>query len=81
MEVTIEAIADITDEDVENQLNSLITNGTTQTEVTDRAVADGDLVKVDYEASMDGQPVSGETQKDYNILIGSGVFLMALKAS
>lgn len=74
VEVTIEAIADITDEDVENQLNSLITNGTTQTEVTDRAVADGDLVKVDYEASMDGQPVSGETQKDYNILIGSGVF-------
>lgn len=74
VEVTIEAIADITDEDVESQLNSLIANGTTQTEVTDRAVADGDLVKVDYEAAMDGQIISGETQKDYNILIGSGIF-------
>ena len=74
VEVTIEAMADITDEEVENQLNSLVTNGTTQTEVTDRAVADGDLVKVDYEGYMDNQAISGESESDYNILIGSGVF-------
>lgn len=74
VEVTIEAMADITDEEVENQLNSLVANGTTQTEVTDRAVADGDLVKVDYEGYMDNQAISGESESDYNILIGSGVF-------
>lgn len=74
VEVTIEAMADITDEEVENQLNSLVTNGTTQTEVTDRAVADGDLVKVDYEGYMDNHAISGESESDYNILIGSGVF-------
>lgn len=74
VEVTIEAMADITDKEVENQLNSLVTNGTTQTEVTDRAVADGDLVKVDYEGYMDNQAISGESESDYNILIGSGVF-------
>lgn len=74
VEVTIEAMADITDEEVENQLNSLVSNGTTQTEVTDRAVADGDLVKVDYEGYMDNQAISGESESDYNILIGSGVF-------
>lgn len=74
VEVTIETMADITDEEVENQLNSLVTNGTTQTEVTDRAVADGDLVKVDYEGYMDNQAISGESESDYNILIGSGVF-------
>ena len=74
VEVTIEAMSDITDKEVENQLNSLVTNGTTQTEVTDRAVADGDLVKVDYEGYMDNQAISGESESDYNILIGSGVF-------
>lgn len=74
VEVTIETMADITDEEVENQLNSLVSNGTTQTEVTDRAVADGDLVKVDYEGYMDNQAISGESESDYNILIGSGVF-------
>lgn len=74
VEVTIEAMSDITDEEVENQLNSLVSNGTTQTEVTDRAVADGDLVKVDYEGYMDNQAISGESESDYNILIGSGVF-------
>lgn len=74
VEVTVEPIADITDEDVENQLNSLVTSGTVQTEVTDRAVADGDLVKVDYEAYMNDTAISGEAEKDYNILVGSGVF-------
>lgn len=74
VEVTVESMEDITDEDVENQLNSLVTNGTMQTEVTDRAVADGDLVKIDYEAYMNDTAVSGEVEKDYNILIGSGVF-------
>lgn len=74
VEVTIEAIPDITDEEVENQLNALVSNGTAQIEVVDRAVADGDLVKVDYEGYMNQQAISEEKETDYHILIGSGVF-------
>lgn len=74
VEVTIEAMADITDEDVENQLNSLTSSGTAVINVTDRAVADGDLVNVDYQGYLDGKEIEAEKEEDYNILIGSGVF-------
>lgn len=74
VEVTIEAMADVTDEDVENQINSLADSGTAVIHVTDRAVVDGDLVNVDYQGYLDGKEIEGEKEEDYNILIGSGVF-------
>lgn len=72
--VTVPAIADITDADVETQLQSMVNNGTEVIEVTDRAVADGDLVNIDYQGYLDDTAISEEKETDYNVLIGSGVF-------
>lgn len=74
IQVTVPAIADITDTDVETQLQSMVDNGTEVIEVTDRAVADGDLVNIDYQGYLDGTAISEEKENDYNVLIGSGVF-------
>ena len=44
----------ITDDDVQNEINSIMADYATSVQVTDRAVADGDKVNIDYVGSVDG---------------------------
>lgn len=47
------------EEDVQAQIDSLLENYATEKEVTDRAVADGDTVNIDYVGSVDGVEFEG----------------------
>lgn len=65
-----ENITVVTDEDVQKQIDSLISNKTTYNEVTDRNIAEGDRVTLDYIRSVEGQ--DDVTQSDYSLDMGSG---------
>lgn len=43
--------------------------------VEDRAVADGDLVTIDYKGSVDGVPFQGGSAENYELKIGSKTFI------
>lgn len=47
------------DEDVQSQIDSLLAKYTTNEKLTDRAVADGDTINIDYVGSIDGEEFKG----------------------
>ncbi len=73
--VEVEAVdkpEDITDEDVENYLNSLLAGSAETTAVTDRAVQKGDIVDIKFVGTIDGEEFSGGSSDSTSVTIGSG---------
>ena len=64
-----------TEEDVQSEIDNLLSQHTTQKQVTDRAAADGDTVNIDYAGSVDGVAFSGGTYSGYSLTLGSGSFI------
>lgn len=73
LEVQVTKIADVTDEDVQMQLESTVNSTAAEVIVTDRVVSDGDLVSIDYQGYENNEPF-GEAETNYYVTIGSGVF-------
>lgn len=68
--------ATVTDEEVEQQIQSVLDAYTTTTEVTDRSdVRDGDTINLDYSGSIDGVAFDGGTAEGATLTIGSGRFI------
>ena len=67
--------ADITpsDEAVQAQVDSILANYTTTEHVTDRAIADGDTVNIDYVGSIDGVEFEGGSTKEQGTTVTIGV--------
>lgn len=64
-----------TEEDVQSQIDSLLSQNTTTQQVTDRAAADGDTVNIDYVGTVDGVAFTGGTYSGYSLTLGSGSFI------
>ena len=64
-----------TEEDVQSQIDSLLSQNTTTREITDRAAADGDTVNIDYVGTVDGVAFTGGTYRGYSLTLGSGSFI------
>lgn len=62
----------VTDDDVEQYIQSQLTSSATTTEVTDRAAQKGDAVNIDYVGTMDGQEFDGESAQGVSLELGSG---------
>ena len=62
-------------EEVEEQINSLLSQYSTTEEITDRAAASGDTVNIDYVGSVDGVEFTGGTATGYSLTLGSGTFI------
>ena len=60
-----------TEEDVQSQIDSLLSQNTTTQQITDRAAADGDTVNIDYVGTVDGVAFTG----GYSLTLGSGSFI------
>ena len=76
--VTVEVAApSVTDEDVEEQLNSIFSSNPPMTEVTDRAVQDGDTVNIDYVGKYadSGEAFDGGTAQGAELVIGSNTYI------
>ena len=64
-----------TEEDVQSQIDSLLSQNTTTQHITDRAAADGDTVNIDYVGTVDGVAFTGGTYSGYSLTLGSGSFI------
>ncbi|MBT9779981.1 trigger factor [Clostridium sp. MCC353] len=69
------ASAEVTDEDVENELKKVQEQNSRLITVEDRPVADGDQVVIDFEGFVDGEAFDGGKSEDYPLTIGSHSFI------
>ncbi|MBQ6788578.1 MAG: trigger factor [Clostridia bacterium] len=68
-------VAEVTDADVEADLNRTRERNARMIEVTDRASAMGDVVNFDYEGFVDGVAFDGGKAEGHDLKLGSGQFI------
>lgn len=66
---------EVTDEDVDAAIEKERKNNARSITVTDRAVADGDTVSLDFEGFVDDVAFEGGKGENYSLKIGSGTFI------
>lgn len=67
--------AQITDDDVEKHIASLMTKNPEKKEITDRAAQNGDKIIVNFVGKIDGVAFDGGTAENYKITLGNGGFI------
>ncbi len=66
----------VTDDDVETAIQSALEEAATDTELEKgEAIADGDVVNIDYTGKVDGKKFDGGSAEGYDLTIGSGSFI------
>ena len=74
LEVTL-ASTDVTDEEVEQQVETNLNNNDKSEEIKEGTVENGDVANIDYEGKLNGKAFDGGTAKGYDLTIGSGSFI------
>lgn len=69
------ADTEVTDEEVDAEINKEREHNARNIEVTDRAVKDGDMTVIDFEGFVDGVAFEGGKGENYSLTIGSGAFI------
>lgn len=69
------ADTEVTDDEVDAQINRERENNARNIEVTDRAVKDGDMTVIDFEGFVDSVAFEGGKGENYPLTIGSGAFI------
>ena len=69
------AAPEVTDEYLDSYIQSILADNMISTEITDRAVQEGDIANIDYEGKKDGVAFDGGTSQGYDLTIGSGQFI------
>ena len=65
---------EVTDEDINKEVDKERENNSRTIDVDDRAVESGDIIKLDFDGSVDGVPFAGGKAENYTLTIGSGSF-------
>lgn len=68
-------VTEVSDEQIQFQLDTFVDGLAETEEVKDRAVEDGDIVNIDFVGTMDGEAFDGGTGEGYDLTIGSGNFI------
>lgn len=71
----------VTDEDVDAEIDSTLNRMATGVEVTDRACAMGDTVKIDFSGMVDGKAFDGGEAKGFDLTLGSHQFIAGFEES
>ena len=66
---------DVTDEDIQKDIDNDLKRNSRIIEVTDRAAQKGDTVVLDYKGTIDGVAFDGGTAKGQSLELGSGTFI------
>ena len=78
-DITISAdLGQVSEDDITNYINTnVLASFATDTQVTDRAAADGDTVNIDYVGRIDGVAFDGGDSQGngYDLTLGSGTFI------
>ncbi len=72
---------EVTDAEIEAEINTERENSARTIPVTDRAVKDGDMTVIDFEGFVDGVAFAGGKGEDYPLTIGSGAFIPGFEAA
>lgn len=67
--------SEVTDEDIEKEINEERERNARTVSVEDRPVKDGDITVIDFEGFVDGVPFDGGKGENYSLTIGSGAFI------
>lgn len=65
----------VTDEDVQKEVDRLLDRNSREISVTDRACKEGDTVVIDFSGSVDGVKFEGGTAEKYRLSLGSHSFV------
>lgn len=65
----------VTDEEVTKELDRERERNARTVDVTDRPVEKDDMIKLDFDGSVDGVPFEGGKAEDYPLTVGSGSFI------
>lgn len=71
----VEKPDEVTDEDVENSIQTTLESKAESKEIKDRAVKDGDIVNIDFVGKIDGKKFDGGSSEGYDLTIGSDTFI------
>lgn len=66
---------EVTEEDIQAEIDKVLKQNSRLIEVTDRAVEDGDEVVIDFEGFVDDEPFEGGKAEDHTLKIGSHSFI------
>ncbi|MCC8138369.1 MAG: trigger factor [Clostridiales bacterium] len=66
---------EVSEEEVDAEIEKEREQNARVIDVDDRPVADGDMIKLDFDGSVDGVPFDGGKGTDYPLTIGSGSFI------
>ena len=66
---------EVTDEDINKEVDKERENNSRTIDVDDRAVESGEIIKLDFDGSVDGVPFAGGKAENYTLTIGSGSFI------
>lgn len=64
-----------TDEEIQSQIDSLLSQFTSLQEITGRAAQNGDVANIDYVGAVNGVEFTGGSYSGYNLSLGSGSFI------
>lgn len=65
----------VTEEEVQAEVDKERENNSRTIDVDDRAVQNGDMIKLDFDGSVDGVPFEGGKAENYDLTVGSGSFI------
>lgn len=66
---------EVTDEEIQKEIDKERENNSRMIDVDDRAVENGDIIKLDFEGFVDGVAFDGGKGENYSLTIGSGSFI------
>lgn len=75
------ADVEVSDEEVDAEINQEREKNSRTVDITDRAVKDGDIATIDFEGFVDGVAFEGGKGEDYPLTIGSGAFIPGFEAA
>ncbi len=68
-------VAEVTDEEIDQEINTVRERNSRELEVTDSAAVMGDVCNINYEGFVDGVAFEGGKGEDYPLKLGSGNFI------
>lgn len=66
---------EVTEAEIQSEIDKERENNSRVIDVDDRPVAQGDIIKLDFEGFIDGVPFEGGKGENYELTIGSGSFI------
>lgn len=66
---------EVTEEEIENEINKVQERNSRMVTVEDRAAQDGDITVIDFEGFVDGTAFEGGKSENYSLTLGAGQFI------